>query len=63
MHTVAHWIAGSIKRKGALTRKAKAAGMTPMEFAEKHRHDKGLTGEQSREAITLRTIAHGRKKH
>lgn len=39
---------GAVKRKGALTAKAKKAGMTPMAFAAAHKHSKGLTGEQSR---------------
>lgn len=43
----------AIKRPGALTRKAKAAGMGTMAYARKHAHDKGLTGKQSRFAITL----------
>jgi hypothetical protein len=56
-----HFIAGAIKRPGALTRKAKAAGESPMQFAEQHKHDKGRTGRQARFALTLRTIAHGKK--
>jgi hypothetical protein len=38
-------------RKGALTRKATAAGMSPMSFARKHYGDSGRTGAQSRFAI------------
>lgn len=56
-----HFIAGAIKRPGALTRKAKAAGQSVGAFAQAHKHDKGRTGRQARFAITLRTIAHGRK--
>jgi hypothetical protein len=58
--TAAHFIAKAIKRPGALTRKAQAAGKSVAAFAEQHKHDSGLTGQQSRLAITLRTIAHGR---
>lgn len=43
-----HFIQKAIKRPGALTKKANAAGETPREFAEQHKHDSGLTGEQSR---------------
>ena len=50
------WIQGAIKRKGALTRKAKAAGMSVMAFARKMRHAKGTTGKQARLAITLRKL-------
>ena len=51
-----HFIAKAIKRPGALTRKAEAAGESPMKFAEEHKGAKGLTGEQSRFAIQLRRM-------
>ncbi len=41
-------IARAIKRPGALTRKAKAAGLSVHEYARQHQHDKGLTGRQAR---------------
>ena len=50
------WIKGAIKRKGALTRKAKAAGMSPMTYAKKMRKAKGTTGKQARLALTLRKL-------
>lgn len=56
-----NFITGAIKRPGALTRKAKAAGLSTGAFARKHEHDKGLTGQQARFANVLRTIGHGRK--
>lgn len=43
----------AIKRPGALTAKADAAGETPHEFSEAHKHDKGLTGEQARFDLVL----------
>lgn len=46
-----HWMKGAVKRPGALTRKANAAGMSPMAFARAHYHSKGLTGEQARYAV------------
>ena len=49
-----HWIQKAIKHKGALTRKAMRANMTPLEFAYRHRKDKDVTGSQSRLALTLR---------
>ncbi len=52
------WIKGAIKHPGALTRKAKAAGMSPMAFARSHVKAKGTTGKQARLAITLRKM-HG----
>lgn len=48
------WIKGAIKRKGALTRKAKAAGMGTMAFARAKKGAKGRLGRQARLAITLR---------
>lgn len=47
------WIQKAIKRPGALTKKAKAAGMTTKQFAKTHKGAKGVTGKQSRMAITL----------
>ena len=47
------WIKSAIKRPGALTMKAKAAGMTPMTYAKKMKGAKGTTGKQARLAITL----------
>ena len=54
-----HWISGAIKHPGALTRKAKAAGESPMTFAREHKGDSGTTGKQARLAITLRKM-HGK---
>ena len=51
-----HWIAGAIKHPGALTRKAKAAGESPMEYAHEHKGDSGTTGKQARLALTLRKM-------
>lgn len=42
------FIQKAIKRPGALTRKARAAGMSVLEFARRHQHDSGLTGQQAR---------------
>lgn len=56
------WIQKAIKRPGALTRKAKAAGMSVYEFALKHRNDPGTTGRQARLYFTLRKLAKRRKK-
>jgi len=55
---MANWIKGAIKHPGALTRKAKSAGMSPMAFASAHKHSSGTTGRQARLALTLRKL-HG----
>ncbi len=55
------WIQKMHMKKGALTKQAKAAGESPMEFAAEHKGDKGTTGRRSRVALTLRGLAkHGR---
>lgn len=45
------WQQGAVKRPGALTEKAHAAGESPMQFAHEHYHSKGLTGQQARYAV------------
>lgn len=45
---MANFIKQAIKRPGALTAKAKAAGQTVDEFARAHQHDKGQTGDEAR---------------
>jgi hypothetical protein len=47
------WIQQAIKRPGALTKKAKAAGMSPMAYARKMKNAPGRTGKQARLALTL----------
>jgi len=54
------WIASAIEHPGALTKKAKKAGESPMEFAEEHKGDKGKTGKQARLALTLRKMHKGK---
>lgn len=51
-----------IKRKGALTQKAKKAGMSVNEFARKHKNSKGLTGVQSRLYINVFKPANAKRK-
>lgn len=45
---MSQFIAGAIKRPGALTAKAKAAGMSVYQFAVAHQHDSGVTGDECR---------------
>ncbi|GAG61594.1 unnamed protein product [marine sediment metagenome] len=54
------WIKGAIKRPGALTRKAKAAGLTVQAFARKMRKAPGRLGKQARLALTLKKISRRR---
>lgn len=46
----------AIRRPGALTRAAKSAGMSVSEYAQKHKGDKGLRGQQSRFYFTLQKM-------
>jgi hypothetical protein len=48
-----------VKRPGAATRKADAEGMSVQEWATKHYHDSGRTGEQARFAKIARKWHHG----
>jgi len=52
-----------VKRPGALTRKAKRAGMSNQAYARKHYHDKGLRGEQARFAVIAKKWRKGGRKH
>lgn len=47
------WMKGAVKHKGALKKKAKAAGESTMEFAKSHEHAPGKTGKQARLAETF----------
>lgn len=51
------WISKAIKRPGAFTRKAKAAGMTVQAYARKMRGAPGRLGKQARLALTLKKIS------
>lgn len=51
-----NFIAGAIKRPGAFTRKAKAAGKSVAAYAEEKKGAKGLLGQEARFAQTLARI-------
>ncbi len=55
------WIQGAIKRPGALTKKAKAAGSSTQAFAKAHAKDKGTTGKQARLALIFSKFRKKRK--
>jgi hypothetical protein len=56
------WIQRAIKRPGALTEKARRAGMSPMEYARRHASDPGRTGKQARLALTLARLSRRRAR-
>lgn len=51
-----------VKRPGALTRKAKRAGMSNQAYARKHYSDPGLRGQQARFAVIARKWRKGGKR-
>lgn len=51
------WIAGAIRRPGAFTRKARAAGMGVQAYARKKKGAAGRLGRQARLALTLGRIS------
>lgn len=62
IHKVKHkakFIQKAIKHPGALTAKAKAAGMGTQEFARAHKGDKNQTGRQARFALVLNKVRPG----
>ena len=52
-----------VKRPGALTAKANAAGESVGTFAREHYHSGGLTGQQARFAVIARKWHHTGPKH
>ncbi|MGH7746273.1 MAG: hypothetical protein ACREQ5_16165 [Candidatus Dormibacteria bacterium] len=50
-----------INHPGALRKKAHSAGESTHEFAEEHKSGKGKTARQSRAAIGLMAMHHGKK--
>ena len=55
------WIQAAIKKPGALTKQAKAAGMSTMAFAEAKKNAPGTTGKRARLALTLKKLAKRKK--
>jgi len=55
------WMQKAVKRPGALTAKAKRAGMSVQAYAQEHKHDSGVTGEEARFAINAEKLAKKRK--
>jgi len=57
-----YWIAGAIKRPGALTKKAKAAGMSVSEFIRKYKGKNTRTKRQIALAKTLKKLRKRKRK-
>lgn len=56
-----NFIQSAIKKPGAFTAQAKAAGKSVGEYAQEEKHAGGKTGQRARLAITLRKLA--KKRH
>jgi len=56
------WMQKAVKRPGALTAKAKRSGLSVKAYAQKHKHDSGLTGEEARFAVNAEKVAKKRKR-
>lgn len=56
------WIQAANIKEGALTKKAKAAGQSPMAYAAAHKSDPGKTGKQARLALTFKRMNAKRRK-
>ena len=52
----------TVKRPSALTVKAKRSGLSVQAYAQKHKHDSGLTGEEARFAVNAEKVAKKRKR-
>lgn len=57
-----NWIAGAVKRPGALRRKAAAAGQSTMGFARRHDTGNSQTAKQSRLAETFAKLRRRKPK-
>jgi hypothetical protein len=55
------WMQKAVKRPGGLTAKAKRSGMSVQAYAQKHKDDSAVTGEEARFAVTAKKVAKKRK--
>ena len=55
------WIAGAIKKPGALTDAAKRAGESNSEYEQEHKHDAGKAGQRARFALTMKGLERATK--
>ena len=59
---MANWIAGAIKHPGAMTKAAKAEGVSNSKDEQAHKHDAGKAGKRARLALTLKGLHSLKKK-
>ena len=57
-----HWIAGAVKRPGAMTRAAKREGVSNSEYVAEHKHDSGHSGQMARFAAAMKGLKSAKPK-
>jgi hypothetical protein len=57
-----NFIQSAVKHPGAATAAAKAEGLSVHDWAVKHQHDKNVTGQRARLALTLERMHGGASK-
>jgi hypothetical protein len=58
-----NWIAGAIKKPGAMTTAAKREGVSTSKYEQEHKHDSGKAGKRARLAITLKKFKEENESH
>lgn len=58
---MANWIAGAVKKPGAFTAQAKAAGKSVSEFAQEKKHAPGKTGDRARFDLVMKGLRNSHK--
>lgn len=58
-----NWIAGAIKKPGAMTAAAKREGKSTSEYIKSHEHDSGKAGKRARLAKTLKSFKEEYEEH
>jgi hypothetical protein len=51
-----NWIAGAIKKPGAMTAAAKHEGVSNSKYEHEHKHDSGKSGARARLALVLKGL-------
>lgn len=51
-----HWIAGAIKKPGAMTAAAKKEGVSNSAYEQEHKGDAGKAGQRARLAMHLKAL-------
>lgn len=52
-----NWIAGAIKKPGAMTAAADKEGVSNSQYEQKHKSDSGKSGDRARLAVVLKGLS------